>query len=275
MEAGEGNAEQSTPDMIRLRCVRTALFISGLALLAHLGYFALDRDHEAGDTPTYIAAARGILEGRGFVGIDGEYDTLRTPVYPLMLAIFYGLSLGDRAVVLVQHLLTAALAVWLLKVAWRFTRSRFIGLTAAVIFVVDLPTIHHANKVLTEALFTPILFAVFVLTIRASGSDRFDTAAAMLTGLLGGLTVLVRPISLFLFAPLVLYLILCANRHRLRKATLLRTASCWLGPAQLCANRCLHSMFDLWRQYAAVQGCRHFGDAGPGGFSIQSRQAAN
>ena len=95
------------------------------------------------------------------------------------------------AVVVVQHLMNVALAIAI----YFFARQRFwrgIAIAASVIFAVDAPTIHYANKVLTETLFTAGLFALIWLALHPR-SNMFAT------GLLAGVLVLVRPVAILYF----------------------------------------------------------------------------
>lgn len=175
-----------------------------LALAAHLTYFALDRDHRARDSAAYVQTAESLLAGRGFTR-DGVIETRRTPGYPLAIAAFRAAGIGDRGLALAQHLAAALMAAALVLVARRLTGNALIALIAAALVAGDLPTIVHANKILTETAFTLLLLAVFVLAWRIGEGARRPLLEGAIAGLLIGAAALVRPIAVAFFVPLALY----------------------------------------------------------------------
>ena len=160
-------------------------FIAILAALTNILYFHSSAgDYFYPDSFTYLGPAKMLLAGHGFAERPGLPEVMRTPVYPLLLALF-----GTRAapVVVLQHLLNVALAVAIYLFAAR--RGRFVAIAAAILFAVDPLTIHYANKVLTETLFTALLFVVFVMPPRWP----------VVHGLLVGILVLTRPVAIAYF----------------------------------------------------------------------------
>ncbi|HEV7921945.1 MAG TPA: hypothetical protein VGR02_14240 [Thermoanaerobaculia bacterium] len=170
------------------RATRDAILIAIVALIANFAYLHFSNgDFFFPDSFTYLAPARNLRHGLGFVTEPGVAETMRTPGYPLFLLPFTNMT----ALVAVQHLLNVGLAVAI----YFFTRrrlSRFAAVIAALIFALDVPTIHYANKVLSETLFTVLLFGLFVLAARGRAS-----------GLLSGALVLIRPVAILYFAVLL------------------------------------------------------------------------
>ena len=176
------------------------LLVFALTLLTNLLYFsASNGDFFYPDSATYLTPARFLLHGAGFVHASGVVETMRTPGYPIVLLPFLLLQHTAAAVVIAQHLLNAllAMAIYLLV---RRRLDRATALVAAAIFAIDTPTIHHANKVLTETLFTAVLFALFLLALRIVRAPRMRDLA--FAGLLAGALVLVRPVAILYFAAL-------------------------------------------------------------------------
>jgi len=166
-----------------------------VALAANFAYLiASNGDFYYPDSFTYLAPARSVLHGQGFLNQTGEIDTLRTPGYPLLLALFGATTLP---VIVLQHVLNAFLAVSLYLIVRQRNGSRLAAFVAAMLFALDTPTIHYANKVLTETTFTVLLFATFVLAL---GRPR-----PVLLGILNGIMVLVRPIAIVYFVVLALF----------------------------------------------------------------------
>ena len=165
--------------------------VIAFATLAHFTYFFLRfGSFYFPDSFTYLTPAKNLLQGRGFIGgPPPEFETIRTPGYPLLLALF-----GARTVpvIVFQHLLSITLAAALFIFVERRIGSRVAAAVAALIFALDAPTIHVTNKLLTECIFTALLFVVFVLLLR-------ERPPWMAIALLIGCLVLVRPVALFFF----------------------------------------------------------------------------
>jgi hypothetical protein len=179
---------------------RNVFAIAVFALALHAIYFvASNRDFFYPDSATYLAPARSLAHGDGFT-TDGPAETMRTPGYPLMLVPFLAMGLGAAAIVAFQHLLIVALAMAVYVFAFR--RIGKVAIVAALLVACDVPTIHHANKVLTEVPFTVLLFVAFVLLVE----KRAWLACAGLAGVL----VLIRPVGI---AYVVVLAIVAAAAH--------------------------------------------------------------
>jgi hypothetical protein len=177
---------------------------AAISIAANFIYFACaNADYFFPDSFTYLAPARNLLHGLGFTTGDGIVETLRTPGYPLLLAAF-GLHLTP--VIVFQHLLNVALAVAIYVFVMRRLGSRVMAMAAAILFAIDTPTLHYANKILTETLFTVILFIVFALAVYARKLP--------LAGLLTGVLVLIRPVAIVYFVVVAICLALRRVRAR-------------------------------------------------------------
>ncbi len=168
-----------------------------MAILANFVYlFFSNGDFYYPDSFTYLTPARSLLRGLGFTDASGLIETIRTPGYPLLLALFGARTLP---VIIFQHLVNAGLAIGIyLLVLYRADRRP--ALIASLLFSLDVPTIHYANKLLTETVFTALLYVVFVLALQRP--------RPILIGLLTGVLVLIRPIALFYCVALAFYFLL-------------------------------------------------------------------
>ena len=178
--------------------------VAVIAAATNFLYFALaSNDYFFPDSFTYLAPARNLIRGLGFTNANGLIETLRTPGYPLLLAAF-----GSRIVpvIVLQHLLNVAIAVAIYLFVMRRLGERFVAIVAAILFAIDTPTLHYANKILTETLFTALLFVVFALAVYARKLP--------LAGVLTGVLVLIRPVAIAYFVVVALCLLL--RRVRLR-----------------------------------------------------------
>jgi hypothetical protein len=165
--------------------------VIAVAAAANFVYFVCSNgDYFYPDSFTYLGPAKMLLSGYGFALKPGVPEVLRTPVYPLLLAAF-----GTHVVpvIVLQHVINVALAVAIYCFALR--QGRFVALAAAILFALDPPTLHYANKLLTETLFTALLFVAFVLAGRAP----------LLNGLLAGVLVITRPVAIAYFVVLAFF----------------------------------------------------------------------
>src|SRR3954453_23484391 len=183
--------------------IETAI-VAAIAAATNFLYFALaSNDYFFPDSFTYLEPARDLIRGLGFTTANGLIDTLRTPGYPLLLA---GFGLRIVPMIVLQHLLNVALAVAIYRFVMRRLGDRCVAIAAAILFAIDTPTLHYANKILTETILTALLFVVFALVV----NGRELPLAGVLTGVL----VLIRPVAIAYFAVVALCLLL--RRVRLR-----------------------------------------------------------
>ena len=179
---------------------RDLVLIVAIALAANFAYLvASDGDYYFPDSFTYLAPARELLHGHGFVSEPEVPETIRTPVYSLLLVPFLAVTQSQLPVLVVQHLLNALLAAVVYLFVLRRLRSRFAAVAAGLIIALDPPTIHYANKVLTETPFTLLLFLSFVWAL--------DQRRPVLNALLCGVLVLLRPVAILWFAVLASYFV--------------------------------------------------------------------
>ncbi|HEY8130305.1 MAG TPA: hypothetical protein VII12_00320 [Thermoanaerobaculia bacterium] len=170
--------------------------VLSVAIIANFGYLILSNgDFYYPDSFTYLAPARSFLHGLGFLDEKGAPETIRTPVYPLLLAIFGAHTLP---MIILQHLLNVAIAAGIYIFIMRRLDNRFMAMTAALLFALDVPTMHYANKLLTETPFTALLYVVFAMALQKPR----PIVLALLTGAL----VLLRPIAILFFVVLAVFL---------------------------------------------------------------------
>jgi hypothetical protein len=189
--------------MRRYEGIDTAI-VAFIAAATNFLYFAFaNNDYFFPDSFTYLEPARNLIRGLGFTNANGLIETLRTPGYPLLLA---GFGLRIVPMIVFQHLLNVAIAVAIYLFVMRRLGDRFVAIGAAILFAIDTPTLHYANKILTETLFTALLFVVFALVVYARRLP--------LAGVLTGVLVLIRPVAIAYFVVVALCLLL--RRVRLR-----------------------------------------------------------
>lgn len=177
------------------------LLIVAITLAANVTYMvASNGDYYFPDSFTYLGPAKHLLRGDGFVTEVDVPETIRTPVYPLLLLPFLAVTNSPVPIVAFQHLLNALLAAAIYLFLLRRGQSRFAALTAALLFALDTPTIHYANKVLSETAFTCLLLVFFYLALEL----RNFAVNALLCSVL----VMLRPVAILWFAAAALYFVL-------------------------------------------------------------------
>jgi len=215
-----------------------------LALLATVTNFAFlyfsNGDYFYPDSATYLGPAKNLLHGLGYILEPGYPETMRTPGYPVFLLPFLAITNSVLPILIVQHLMNVALTIAIYVTVLRLGFERRTAFFAALIFAIDIPSIHHANKVLTETLFTLLLFVVFVLALRLSENTRLTFVAGV--GLLCGALVLVRPVAIVCFVVLAIVL---APKLRARGAIVLLLAGALIPIAWASRNRMETGVFTI------------------------------
>ena len=182
----------------------------------------------APDSNGYLDPARSLVAGRGFMArvtpsafvvADPAYPpreepiSLRTPGYPVFLALIFSLGGSISTVLLIQRLLNIALAVVLYLFGKATTKSPVIGAIAAIAYSAFLPAIWIADTIMSETLFTVLFFLAIVAAhaaIRRS-SIPFATLAAFLLGC----STLTRPIAAWFFIPVAVMMFAFSSRRRI------------------------------------------------------------
>ncbi len=183
-----------------------------LALVLNLCFFSAFREHLTPDSASYIAPAHSLLLSASFNNAADEPETVRTPGYPLFLALFFACSFGAWTVVLVQHLLLAGIVGAAAVAAFRVSGNPAAGVGAGMILALDLAGIVTANDILTETLSSAFLLAVACQAYRAATRDSPKALwLAGFAGLLAGWMVLIRPVALFYGGPLALFFLIAAK----------------------------------------------------------------
>lgn len=153
---------------------------------------------EGQDAPGFVELGIGLADGDGFYAHAGYPETFRSPGYPALIAIFLTSGLGLLGLILFQILAAVVIVLVTYGIARSVIGSDGWAAAAALITALSPNLIFHTAIVLSDLVFTLcVVSAVYLLFFRGSVSYRI----AFLSGLLLGLSVLFRPISILL--PLV------------------------------------------------------------------------
>ena len=145
----------------------------------------------------YWTLASNVTEGHGFSLRSSEPfepSALRTPGYPLFLAISYALTGGTVLASILQILLYAflgVLAYWILR---ELGFGRLLSTVVGVAFLFEPDVASTGIYLISDTLFHVILLGSFLLFLRAF--HKQSPELFLLSSLVLGVSALVRPISL-------------------------------------------------------------------------------
>lgn len=201
---------------------QTALIVA-IGLLLHARTFLRAPNPINPDSPSYLEPAGHLLREGAFAARDRvayavppnsfpegpvAADTIRTPVYPLVISGILGAGGSLRLLVALQHLLVIGAAAAMHRLLRQIVPN-VAAVAAAVMFVAHPAVVDAANVVLTETL-AGILVAAAAACLYVSQRRSAAVWWPLASGLLFGVATLTRPIVLY--APVVLAIVLFARR---------------------------------------------------------------
>jgi len=172
------------------------------------------------DTGSYLQPALNLLAGHGFSYSQvPPYvpDVSRTPVYPLFIALLYGILGRHPLVVAGAQVLISALTVGLTYLLGARLLSEPQARTGGLLLAFSLGSIIYSLYILTETLFTLLLLGLAWTLV--AYQDQAQKRWLVGGGLLAGLATLCRPIASLYLLPVV-PLIGSAQRSRWRQKIL-------------------------------------------------------
>jgi hypothetical protein len=148
----------------------------------------------------YEPVARNLLAGHGPVTNDGTAAVRYPPGYPLLLAGVFGLAnltgLQESVVLstftLLCTVLSAILVLLLARTLWQPLPSVFVSLIW-ITYPIALWSTKQPNS---EIPFIPLLYGAFLLAWSALLRNRLDGAIALISGVILGFAMLVRPLAI-------------------------------------------------------------------------------
>lgn len=148
-------------------------------------------------------------------------DTWRTPGYPMFLAMFMLVLGKSTAMLIVVQQILCILNVWLFYRIALSSLSERRSLIAALLFLIEPYHLYYTLWLLATTLFVTLILVTWHLWIRLQKSPCWWKY--ILSGLLCGLLILVRPISIFI--PIIFFIgLLLTVIHQYRKTKTVRHA---------------------------------------------------
>ena len=240
---------------------RTLLLILGMGLLLRVGLLAVGPWQEVDrafypDSPRYVELADnlarfgcfglampsggvvhvplakmrtrlGMLPSRDTAGL--EPSAFRTPGYPMFIAAFEGLGFGLRAVLVAQCVLSVGSVLLVYLIGRQLFSRRAVALLAAGLMAVNPESISMSVSVMSETLFIFLMLAGVYLAMRERGREGF-AKRGLAGGVVIGLSVLVRPISVLMGLAMAMWLGAVDRRWRSAGAGLVMLVSSLVLP---------------------------------------------
>ena len=211
---------------LSLKSVLALAFVVRISVFAAALWCAKDYAvFYAKDTGTYLQPATELLATGNFA-TNGVAEIMRTPGYPLLLAV--GLKLGHVELVtiflqIILSCLTCYLVYSLTKQVFEHERT---ALYAALLFSLEPLSILYSCLLLSDTLFVFLIAASLNSLIRAYQQNRFGHWLLAALALVGA--VYTRPVGYFLPPGLVLVLMTWAIVKKERKLLLNTAVFCLL-----------------------------------------------
>ena len=173
------------------------VIVFAVAFLERLLVIILYRPVTYSDTPSYRRLAESVLHG------FANYDGTRTPGYPVFLALVG----SDQRVWLIQLLLGFVTTFLLFYIGWKLTDKLWFGGLIALAHTLNLGQLFFESNLLTESLTTFMLVLTMVGVLAWLLYPKIRSLwLAFILGLISSITLLVRP--LFIYLPFFLLIFL-------------------------------------------------------------------
>ena len=130
-------------------------------------------------------------------------DAFRTPGYPFFISIIYSIFGSQPCVSIFAQIFLNLLSIILLYKIGKELFNEKVGFIAAILFSIDLHHTIYIYYILTETIYTTIFLAALLFYVKAikTSSIKFF----ILTGIIYGISTLIRPISQYYIAGIFLF----------------------------------------------------------------------
>lgn len=163
------------------------------------------------DSQGYVDFAESLMQGRGLANADGRIETLRTPAYPVFVAILRSATGTYFSVTFLQIFIVFASALLIRKIGIVFSADMFgrkVGEIAAALFLVSPVTMTLAVLILTDTLFLLVFAIAFYKAIQLT--EEKWIRQTILISVLFAIAIYIRGMGLFAL-PVFLALVIPAQ----------------------------------------------------------------
>ena len=158
-------------------------------------YFNVDSLMIAPDSNGYIYPAKSMIAGDGFRNELGEFDGLRTPGYPLFLAIMFMFK-GNLYAVIAMQLLFAALSMYLVyRICILMNLKNIYAFLWAIVFAIDITVYIYSCSILSDAFFMNCIVVTIYFLVKYLRNKKFGNFVLFIVFL--NYSLAVRPILMY------------------------------------------------------------------------------
>lgn len=168
------------------------------------------------DSLSYLRPAAALAAEGRFTLSPTELDrpeTLRTPGYPLFLALVARIADLEPPVVALAQAAVSSATLLLVYSMGRIVGDPRVGFLAASLLALDVASFAFSLKVLSETLFACLLVACWPLA-RGLAGERPGVRWAAALGIASGAAVLIRPVAYYLVIPMATWVLWTGRRQR-------------------------------------------------------------
>lgn len=179
-------------------CAASLIYVVLWLFTLHLHTLQLARDiHPAlpaleEDSSEYVSLTESLMQGQGFAQY-GQFETLRTPGYPVFIIPIKTVFGSYFAVTFVQIFITLLSTVVIRRIGMRFM-SKKVGEVAATLFLLNPVTVTLTLLIYSDILFLLLFTTGFYLAV--SLEEKGFLKQVLLLSLLFACAIYVRPIGL-------------------------------------------------------------------------------
>lgn len=163
------------------------------------------------DAKLYHQLAISFLSDHSFEG----FGTLRTPGYPLFIALIFGVSSNSVWLVLLIQILLSLFSVYFVYRIARVVYSKGIAILSALIFAIDIHQVLYTISLLSETVFVFLFLASLLFLIKGIAENHI--LQILLSAFVLGIATLVRPaVTLFPFVVCLFIFWVPISRQRVK-----------------------------------------------------------
>lgn len=188
----------------RLTCTGTVIAVLLLAMVLRFSLLSIGISRNKDfpwhpDSYGYVNIASNMLKHHAFA--NGKYpmlepETFRTPGYPLLIAVIYGIFGESYIWILVIQILVATSTVYFAYLIGKIIANHRVGIIASIIVAIDFPSVYYSITILSEALFTLFLTVFLYANLRMYRRYRVKWLAIALAALVSA--IMVRPVAYYM-----------------------------------------------------------------------------
>ncbi len=169
------------------------------------------------DSASYLNPALALLHDDRFLHSIGGHqpEFVRTPGYPLFIALVYRVFGHSHAALLLTQALISTLTVF---VVWRLGSRMWsvgVALLGSLLTIAEPLQWYSTGTILSESLATLLLVLVAAIGFRLFADERLRWQCAALLGLAIALATMVRPVTYYLPVVAAAFLVVTASRRHL------------------------------------------------------------